>query len=121
MRRSKKQIQFRLKQGVSLLMVLLFLCIAAAPILHEHTAVDSRHQENNNPEPNSRQEQLQLSDKCSVCDYYHHIQGKQIFSHYLMELPSVFSKLISTIPHRFTRNYKITVQGFTNKGPPQTA
>ncbi|ALL06008.1 hypothetical protein AQ505_11200 [Pedobacter sp. PACM 27299] len=138
MKRSKKQIQIRLKQGASFLLVLLFLSIAAAPVLDDHNDGHRNAQEQHKgsemyvtqvgystaelynwaAEQSGTQEQLQRSDKCSVCDYYHHIQGKQIFSHYLLELPAIFSKVISTSPHLLTGNYKITVQGFTNKGPP---
>lgn len=103
-----------LKQGASLLLILLFLSLAAAPVLHEHKEAHVSHQEKD-----GTQEQLQLSDKCSVCDYYHHIQGKQLFSYDQLELPAIFSKVITTSPHLLTGNYKITVQGFTNKGPPQ--
>lgn len=108
-----------MKQGASFLLVLLFLVLSAAPVLHDHNEghVNPKEQQKG-AKQSGTQEQLQLSDKCSICDYYHHIQGKQIFSHYLLELPEIFSKVISTSPHLLTGNYKITVQGFTNKGPP---
>ncbi|MCX2453782.1 hypothetical protein OQX61_21110 [Pedobacter sp. PLR] len=115
MRGSRKQIQIKLKQGISFLLVLLFVFISAAQVLHTHTAPYGTHQEQHGEE-----EQLQLLDKCSVCDYYLHIQSKQIFSNDLFVLPPVFARVVTTTSYMLTGFSKVTIQGFTNKGPPHS-
>lgn len=115
MKEDRKQIQVKLKQGISFLLVMLFVFISAAQVLHTHTATYGTHQEQHGEE-----EQLQLLDKCSVCDYYLHIQNKQIFSNDLFVLPPVFPQEITKTSYLLTGFSKVTIQGFTNKGPPHS-
>lgn len=112
---NRKHIQIRLTQGASFLLVLLFLLISAAQVLHTHISHPDTHHEQQGGE-----EQLQLSDKCSVCDYYLHIQNKQLFPNDLLVMPRLFPQAIDFPTHFLTGIYKITIHGFTNKGPPQT-
>ncbi|WP_316752741.1 hypothetical protein [Pedobacter gandavensis] len=131
----------KFKQGTSFLLVLLFVFISAAQVLHTHTFEshqaqqgDQRQkqqgehqqkqkqqkdqQQDGEQEQHGQDEQLQLVDKCAVCDYYLHIQSKQIFSNDLFVLAPVFSQVVIRTSHLLTGFSKITIQGFTNKGPP---
>lgn len=114
-RRGYKSLKIKLQQGGSLLLVALFLFISAAQILHNHL---DKH--NDLHESCGDHDQLQLLDKCAVCDYYHHIQDKQIFLHYLPVLVVALPKAITVNTYVFVGNYKFSLQGYTNKGPPYT-
>lgn len=92
---------------------MLFSFLTAAQLIHVHQATEKSLQEQS-----VEKESVQLSDKCSVCDYFHHIQGKQIFLGQQFLLPVLFPKAITIRPLLYTGNYNITLQGFTNKGPP---
>ena len=58
------------------------------------------------------------TEDCKLCDYYSDQQGKQLFLHYppvlIISLPA--TETLNT--HVVIGNYKFTLQGFTNKGPP---
>ncbi|WP_316814094.1 hypothetical protein [Pedobacter heparinus] len=111
--KDSRSLSIKLQRTGSFFLILLFLFISAAQVLHTH--LDS---ENYHDKPYGDREQLQLIDKCSVCDYYHHTQGKQIFSHYPPILLSAHPKVITINTLVFTGNYKFELQGYTNKGPP---
>jgi hypothetical protein len=63
-------------------------------------------------------ESVSQANPCQFCDYLAHIQGKQLFFVYAAVLVLAISLPISFQPHSFVGNYKFTLQGFTNKGPP---
>lgn len=97
----------------SLLLILLFLFVAAVPLFHHH-----EHAHGNEHINTSSEESIQLSDKCAVCDYCHHIEGQQILL-YHPQLQIVLNTDAITLDNRvLVSNYKFTLQGFSNKGPP---
>lgn len=102
-----------MKQGISLLLVLLFSFLSVVQLIHVHQEMGK-----GSAGQSSQQEQLQLSDKCSVCDYFHHIQVKQLFSGAQLCLAEIYPIVITASSQLNTAKYKITVQGFSNKGPP---
>lgn len=114
--RDTKSLGIRLQRTGSFFLILLFLFISAAQVLHTH--LDS---ENCHDKSCGDREQLQLTDKCSICDYYHHTEGKQIFLHYPPILLTAFPQVITINTPVFTGNYKFALPGYTNKGPPNAA
>lgn len=106
-------IQTKFQRIGSLLLILLFLFVAAAPLLHHHEHCERSEHVNVGSDEN-----IQLTDKCAVCDYCHHIQGQQILLYY-PQLQIIINTNAITLDNRaLVSNYKFTLQGFTNKGPP---
>ncbi|KEQ28477.1 hypothetical protein N180_02255 [Pedobacter antarcticus 4BY] len=94
-----------------LLLVVLFLFISAAQILHTHGyKVQTEHATDNNS--------LDQSGDCKVCDYFIHHHGKQIFLNYPPLIAIPVPEIVVISSGVFARIYKFTLQGFTNKGPP---
>lgn len=97
----------------SFLLVLLFLSITSAPLLHHH-----EHSHTEGHVNTSLEESIQLADKCVVCDYYHHIAGQQILLSY-PQIQTILNAHTNILDNPvLVCNYKFTLQGFTNKGPP---
>jgi hypothetical protein len=108
-----KNILRKISQLGSLLLVTLFLSISAIPVLHTHKSnVQTEHS------ANSSDESISEANPCQICDYLAHIQNKQLFIVHTAVLVLAVSLPIIFQPHSFVGNYKFTLQGFTNKGPP---
>ena len=104
----------RLRQTGQVLLALVFLLIAAAPLFHHHGHKPvCQHVSCNNSE------KIQLTDKCAVCDYYHHTQGQQIHLAWSQSLPVINPEVIAPDTWVYQGKYKFTLPGFTNKGPPR--
>jgi hypothetical protein len=97
----------------SLLLVVLFLSISVIQALHYHKSNSQTEQSANNDD-----EKVSDSDQCQLCDYLTHKQGKELFIAYQAAIVLPVPNLITFHPHSFVGNYKFTLQGFTNKGPP---
>lgn len=99
-----------IKSAVSLLLVFAFTLISATQILHIHTM--------ENDTEIAQKESGSLSEKCGICDYIFHKQGKEI----VLTAPYAFAvplpKAVVIASGVFAGIYKFTLQGFTNKGPP---
>jgi hypothetical protein len=108
----KKNILKKCHQLGSLLLVTLFLSISVIQALHNHKFSVQSIQSDNSDETVSE------ANPCQLCDYLSHIQNKQLFIVYAALLILAVSVPISFQPHSFVGNYKFTLQGFTNKGPP---
>jgi len=97
----------------SLLLILLFMFVAVSPLLHHH-----KHSHAEAEVSANQKETVHFTDECAVCDYYHHIQGQQILL-YHPPLETILNTVVITLDNRvLISNYKFTLQGFTNKGPP---
>ena len=96
----------------SLLMVLLFLSISVIQALHSHNRPVQTEQ------GASDDDTVSASDQCQLCDYFTQKQGKQLFHSYAPVLVLPIPEPVSFNTRIFVGNYKFTLQGFTNKGPP---
>jgi len=111
-RKLKRRID--LVKAVSALLIFTFSFISVIQIIHNHNT-DEVEQVGN------QKDNISFTEKCSVCDYLAHKHGKEI----LLPLPFSISyplpkaNLLNT--GTFLANYKFTLQGFTNKGPPISA
>jgi hypothetical protein len=108
-----KNIRRKIAQLGSLLLVTLFLSISVIQALHNHKCSVQSDQSCDNSD-----ESVSQANSCQFCDYFAHIHNKQLFIAYAVVLVLAISLPISFLPHSFVGNYKFTLQGFTNKGPP---
>jgi hypothetical protein len=113
LKKRNKNILRKFFQLGSLLLVTLFLSISAIPALHTHKSNVQSEQSSY-----SGDEKVSEANACQICDYLAHTQNKQLFIVYAEVLVLAVSLPISFQPHSFVGNYKFTLQGFTNKGPP---
>lgn len=99
-----------IKSAISLLLVLAFALISVAQILHSHAL--------ENDTETIQKESVSLSEKCGICDYIIHKQGKEVVltAPYAFAVPLPEAVVITS--GVFAGIYKFTLQGFTNKGPP---
>jgi|GEM_PF-2129229 len=103
------------QQTGSFLLITLFLFISTAQLFHIH--LDAHSDQN---APVEDKDQIQVTNKCSVCDYYHHIQGQQILLFYATVLSIVNPVAITLNTQVLTGNYDFSPQIITNKGPPRS-
>ncbi|MGN7205219.1 hypothetical protein ACTHQF_13180 [Pedobacter sp. SAFR-022] len=116
MRRERKQILRRCYQAGAMLLVMLFLSISVAQIFHSHpkvAALEHTHQHEGND-----QDQVAAADKCLICDYLAHQQSKEFYISHPLVLSVPLPDAITLNTNVFVGNYKFSLQGFTNKGPP---
>ncbi|WP_231426836.1 MULTISPECIES: hypothetical protein [Pedobacter] len=100
-----------LVKAISALLIFTFSFISFVQITHAHSNNDIEH-------VGDQKENVSFTEKCSICDYLVHKHGKDI----LLPPPFSISYVLPDINTQFTGvfvgNYKFTLQGFTNKGPP---
>lgn len=94
------------------MMVMVFLSITIVQAFHIHDHVVKIEQSS------SDEDTLSNADDCKICDYLMHKQGKQLFLSYPPVIVFLLPEPISYSTAVFISNYKFTLQGFTNKGPP---
>jgi len=111
--RELKNIINKCYQLGALLLVVLFLSITIVQALHSHKSCSPIEQS-----VNSSDETVSNSNPCQLCDYLTHEQGKPLFIAYGSALVLSVPEPIVFHLHNFIGNYKFTLQGFTNKGPP---
>lgn len=109
LKRSGKHKHQSILQHISMVLAALFVFIIFAGLLHNH--------HRSVPKTDDR-EIVYAPEKCDVCDYCFHKSGKDF-----IQVPHVsFVVLKPTVSIFLTGfilgNYKFTLQGFTNKGPP---
>lgn len=96
---------------ISCLLIVVFLGISVGQLFHNHKSVIKTEQ-------SADDDASYVSEKCNVCEFYVHKHSK--FTH--LSYPPVFVVAVpETITYNssgFIGNYKFTLQGFTNKGPP---
>lgn len=115
MKSSVTQLWTKLQQKGSFLLVLSFLFTSTAQLFHIH--IEGHVHENAAYEEN---EQIQVPNKCTICDYYHHIQGQQILLYYPTVLPVIRPEIITLNTRVLKGNYEFTLQVIANKGPPSS-
>jgi len=93
-------------------MVLVFLSISVIQAMHSHNRLAQTEQGGNDDDS------ISASDQCQLCDYFTQKQSKQLFYSYAVVLVLPVPEPISFNTKIFIGNYKFTLQGFTNKGPP---
>ena len=113
LKKRNKNILRRISKLASLLLVTLFFSISVIQASHNHKFSTPPKQSFN-----SSDEKVSEANSCQICDYLAHIQSKQLFIVYAavlvlaVSVPALFQR------YSFVGNYKFTLQGFTNKGPP---
>lgn len=113
MKSSVKVISTKMKQIGSFGLIMLFLSVATAQLLHIHTEA---HFEQKNGY--GGKEQTRLVNKCSICDYYHHSHNQQMLLGYPTTLTSIYPLAITLNTHILTGAYAAALQIISNKGPP---
>lgn len=109
----KNNIQKKCCQVVSFLMVVLFISMTVVQVFHMHDRGVTTEQ--------SGEDDLTYAvEKCKVCDFYFHKQSETIHAAYPPALVTLLPTLITHNTRHYIGNYKFTLQGFTNKGPPQS-
>jgi hypothetical protein len=101
-------------KAIGLLLVFTFVFISFAQIVHAHHNGDIEHVVD-------QKESVAFTEKCSVCDYIFHKHGKDVVipPPFFISFPLPNTNTCNT--GVFVGNYKFTLQGFTNKGPPALA
>jgi hypothetical protein len=111
LRIEKNNIAKKCCQVVAFLMVILFVSITVVQAFHTHS-------QKVNTEQSDEGDLTYAVEKCKICEYYVHKHKQAMYLSYppvlLMPLPTAF--INST--QLYIGNYKFTLQGFTNKGPP---
>jgi len=116
MKSSVKLLWAKSQQTVSFLLMVLFLFISTAQLFHVHA---DKHSDQNVQFEDK--DQIQSLNKCSICDYYHYVQGQQILLSYPTVLTIVNPEAITLNTYVLTGNYDLITQIITNKGPPHFA
>jgi hypothetical protein len=96
---------------VALLLVVVILGISFGQALHSHKSLTKTEQ-------SGEEDSGSLTEKCSICEFYLHKHGKELN----LSFPPVYNQpVIQPVTFNsqcYIGNYKFTLQGFTNKGPP---
>jgi len=112
LKKQGKNILFHCYQLGVLLLVVLFLSISVIQAFHSHNKVVRTEQSTTDDDT------LSDSDQCKLCDYFTQKQSKQLYLSYAPVLLLPIPDPITFNTEVFVGNYKFTLQGFTNKGPP---
>lgn len=109
----KKENHIRKKccQLVSLLMVLVFISMNLVQAFHAHDDAV-------NTEQSDKGDINYTVEKCKICEFYVHKQSETTYSNCPPALIMPLPTLITHNTRHYIGNYKFTLQGFTNKGPP---
>lgn len=116
MKSSVKLLWAKSQQTASFLLMLLFLFISTAQLFHIH--VDRHSDQDVQLED---KDQIQSLDKCSICDYYHYVQGQQILLYYPTVQNIVNPEAITLNTCVLIGHYDFTPKIIANKGPPYLA
>jgi hypothetical protein len=98
-------------QAVSFLLIILFLSISVVQIFHSHKTVIKTEQ-------SDEESDGLVTEKCKICDFIIHKHGKAIHLSYTPVISAPLPEPVSYNTFSYIGNYKFTLQGFTNKGPP---
>jgi hypothetical protein len=99
-------------QLACLLLVLLFFSISITQAFHSHKDKIRTEQSSND------NDEVSATDDCKICFYFNHRQVEQQPTAYPLPAILPIPEPISYNTKSFIGNYKFTLQGFTNKGPP---
>jgi hypothetical protein len=112
LKKQRKYIIQKCYQLGSLMLILLFLSITVVQAFHRHDRVVKTEQSSGD------EDTVSSAEHCKLCAYLTHKQGKQLFFTYPPVIVLPLPQPISYSTAVFLGNYKFTLQGFTNKGPP---
>jgi hypothetical protein len=93
------------------MLVILFLSTIFIQALHNHNS-------SLNTASSQDEQYTSLSEKCKICDDYHHKQEKEAVQVYQTALIVALPDSVDLGTRVLGGIYKFTLQGFTNKGPP---
>ncbi len=96
---------------LSMLLVFVFVAITAVQAVHTHKTV---YPDNSDTDT----EYVYSSEKCSICEYFVQKQSHHAHLNYPQVIVAPITKPVTLLGKSFAGNYKFTLQGFTNKGPP---
>lgn len=113
MKGTRKYTLNKFYQVGAFLLVMLFLSISVAQIFHSHPKVAAMEQTHDHDN-----DQLSAADKCMICDYLAHQKSKEFYINHPVVLSVPLPDAITLNSNVFVGNYKFSLQGFTNKGPP---
>jgi uncharacterized membrane protein YjgN (DUF898 family) len=116
MKSARKHTLNKCYQVGAFLLVMLFLSISVAQIFHSHPKVTAM--EHAQSQDQDQQDQVSAADKCMVCDYLAHQKSKEFYISHPLVLSVPLPDAITLNTNVFVGNYKFSLQGFTNKGPP---
>ncbi|WP_084237357.1 hypothetical protein [Pedobacter africanus] len=103
----------KLRQTFLVLFASLFLFIAIVPVFHHHGQNPvCRHLSCDDTE------KIQLTDKCAVCDYFHHVQAQPVLLPGTLSLPIIHPEVINLDAWVPCGNYSFVLSGFSTRGPP---
>ena len=103
----------KFRQTSLVLFVMLFLCIVIVPVFHHHGQNPvCRHLHCDDTE------KIQLTDKCAVCDYIHHVQAQPVVLPGILSLPIIHPEVINLDTWLPCGNYSFILPGFPTRGPP---
>lgn len=98
-------------QVVSFLLIILFLSISVIQILHNHKVVVKIEQSDDESDG-------YVTEKCKICEFFIHKHGKALYLSHPPVTSTPLPEPLSYNTYSYIGNYKFTLQGFTNKGPP---
>ncbi|WP_345951591.1 hypothetical protein ABDD95_09185 [Mucilaginibacter sp. PAMB04274] len=111
MKQEKTTIMTQCCRMMSCLLVIVFLGISVGQLFHSHKSGIKTEQ-------SADEDASYLTEKCKVCEFYAHKHSKVINLSYPPVLTVPIPEPVTYTSHYFIGNYKFTLQGFTNKGPP---
>lgn len=103
----------KFKQTFLVLFALLFLFIAVVPVFHHHGHNSVCRHPGCDDIP-----KVQLTDKCTICDYFHHVHAQPVLLPGTLSLPIIHPEVIAPGIWLCQGNYSFTLPGFTSRGPP---
>ncbi len=99
---------------LSMLLVMLFLSISILQLAHAHRAFAAEKE-------NTTADEVAAAENCEICDFIIHKQSKHLPA-YLPQTAVLLSPVRVAYPcDSCICNYEFTLQGFTNKGPPNSS
>jgi hypothetical protein len=94
-------------------MAMLFLFLTAIQALHQHVITIQKEDVFNG------EDFVNVTDKCAVCDYLNHQHNKEFHLPAPVLVTASVTKPVTLLSRSYAGIYKLTLQGFTNKGPPR--
>ncbi|GEP89997.1 hypothetical protein SAMN05660909_01415 [Chitinophaga terrae (ex Kim and Jung 2007)] len=113
----RKNLSHIIKLGRQVLAILLLVCFTYAtflPFFHSHTCIE--HTENFKDSKSGS-----ITSLCKACSYHIHHQGKDFDLPYPPTLEAPLPAIIEHNGRVCAGIYKMTLNAFTNKGPPAVA
>jgi hypothetical protein len=110
-KQEKKDIYMLRYRLIACLLIVVFLGISVGQLFHNHKSIIKTEQ-------TADDDASYVTEKCKVCEFFVHKHSKFLLLSYPPVLVVAVPEPITYNSHCFIGNYKFTLQGFTNKGPP---